>query len=162
MAYPQKLLSEGESVVLDLHTHWKAMVLPVLELLAVLTVSGYLVGGLVDDPTGRWLIGGVAALLVLVLFVVPLLRWRTTHFVVTTERVVMRSGIIARQGRDVPLSRINDVSFHHSVIERILGCGTLIVESASERGQVLLHDIPRVEHVQRTVYQLVDRADDPR
>lgn len=162
MAYPQKLLSEGETVVLDLHTHWKAMVLPVLELLAILSVAGYLVGGLVDDTTGRWLILGVAALLVVVLFVVPLLKWRTTHFVVTTERVVMRSGIIARQGRDVPLSRINDVSFEHSVLERILGCGTLIVESASERGQVQLKDVPRVEKVQRTLYQLVDQADDPR
>ncbi len=94
-------------------------------------------------------------------FIVPLLRWRTTHFVVTNERVVMRSGILARQGRDVPLARVNDVSFQHSFFERLLGCGTLVVESAGERGQVELGDIPHVERVQRMVYDLVDKADEP-
>lgn len=161
MAYPQKLLSEGESVVLDLHTHWKVMFWPTVELLLTLGIAGYLIGGIVDNGTGRWVIAGVAALLVVVFFLVPLLRWRTTHFVVTTERVVMRSGILARQGRDVPLVRINDVSFQHSAFERLLGCGTLVVESAGERGQVQLGDIPNVEKVQRTVYNLVDKADDP-
>jgi membrane protein YdbS with pleckstrin-like domain len=74
----------------------------------------------------------------------------------------MRSGILAREGRDVPLSRVNDVSFQHTLLERILRCGTLIVESAGERGQVTLTDVPRVERVQRTVYDLVDKAGDGR
>lgn len=161
MAYPRKLLAEGEEVVLDLHQHWKVMLLPVIELLATLGLAGFLLA-LVDDDLGRYAILGVAALLVLVFVVVPFLRWRTTHFVVTNERVVMRSGILARQGRDVPLSRVNDVSFQHSFIERILGCGTLVFESAGERGQVTLTDVPKVEKVQRTVYDLVDKADDAR
>ena len=161
MAYPQKLLSEGETVVLDLHTHWKVMFWPTVELLLTLGIAGYLIGGIVDNGTGQLIIAGVATLIVIVFFLVPLLRWRTTHFVVTTERVVMRSGIIARQGRDVPLVRINDVSFQHSAFERLLRCGTLVVESAGERGQVQLGDIPNVEKVQRTVYNLVDKADDP-
>ena len=157
MAYPQKLLSEGESVVLDLHQHWKVIVLPVLELLAILGLSGFLLA-VVEDSIGRYAIAGVGLLLLVVFFVVPLLRWRTTQFVVTNERVVMRSGILARQGRDVPLSRINDVSFSHTFFERLLRCGTLVVESAGERGQVTLTDVPQVEKVQRTVYELVDRA----
>ncbi len=157
MAYPSKLLSEGEQVILDLHQHWKIVVVPVLELIAILGVTGFL---LAQDygSTTTYIIVGVAVLLVLGLVVVPLLRWRTTHFVVTNERVVMRSGILARQGRDVPLARINDVSFSHTFFERLLGCGTLVVESAGERGQVTLTDIPRVEKVQRTVYDLVDKA----
>jgi len=159
MAYPQKLLGEGESVVLDLHPHWKVMVLPFLELLAVLALAGFL---LAQDfgSTATYVIVGIALLAVLVLFVVPLLKWRTTHFVVTSERVVMRSGVLGRQGRDIPLTRINDVSFHHSFFERVLGCGTLVVESAGERGQVTLTDIPRVEKVQRVVYDLVDKLSD--
>lgn len=157
MAYPSKLLGEGEEVVLDLHQHWKVMLLPFLELLVILGLAGFLFA-LVDDDLGRYAIAGVAVLLVVVFFVVPLLRWRTTLFVVTNERVVMRSGILARQGRDVPLQRINDVSFQHSLIERMLGCGTLVVESAGERGQVTLTDVPHVERVQRTVYDLVDKA----
>ena len=161
MAYPRKLLGEGEEIVLDLHPHWKVMFLPFLELLALLALAGFL---LAQDfgSTANYVIVGVGLLLVLVLFVVPLLKWRTTHFVVTTERVVMRSGVLGRQGRDIPLVRINDVSFHHSFFERLLGCGTLVVESAGERGQVTLTEIPRVERVQRTVYDLVDKTDDPR
>lgn len=157
MAYPTKLLSEGEEVVLDLHQHWKVMLLPLLWLLATAGLGGFLYA-VVEDDIGRYAIIGVAALLVLVFFVVPLLRWRTTHFVVTNERVVMRTGILAREGRDVPLTRVNDVSFQHSVIERMLRCGTLVVESAGERGQVTLKDVPRVEKVQRIVYDLVDKA----
>ena len=161
MAYPQKLLGENESVVLDLHPHWKVMFLPFVELLALLALAGFL---LAQDfgSTANWVIVGVGVLLLVVLFVIPLLKWRTTHFVVTSERVVMRSGVLGRQGRDIPLARINDVSFEHTFFERLLGCGTLVVESAGERGQVTLTEIPKVERVQRVVYDLVDKADDPR
>ena len=66
--------------------------------------------------------------------------------------------MLARQGRDVPLSRINDITFSHSLFERILGCGTLVVESAGERGQVVLTEVPNVEQVQRTLYDLVEQV----
>jgi uncharacterized membrane protein YdbT with pleckstrin-like domain len=157
MAYPRRLLGEDEEIVLDLHPHWKVMFLPFVELLALLALAGFL---LAQDfgTTTNWVIIGVGVLLLLGLFLVPLLKWRTTHFVVTSERVVMRSGVLGRQGRDIPLARINDVSFHHTFFERLLGCGTLVVESAGERGQVTLTEIPRVEKVQRTVYDLVDKA----
>ena len=162
MGYPSKLLSEGEDVVLELHPHWKVLVLPVLSLLAVLGLTGFLLA-VVEDEIGRYVIGGVASLLLLVFFLVPFLRWRTTLFVITDRRVVVRSGILSRTGRDIPLSRVNDVTFAHNVIERILGCGTLVVESAGERGQVELTDVPKVEHVQRTLYELVEQAtSDPR
>jgi uncharacterized membrane protein YdbT with pleckstrin-like domain len=157
MAYPRRLLGEGEEVVLDLHPHWKVLFLPFVELLALLALAGFL---LAQDfgSTASWVIVLVALLLVVALFVVPLLKWRTTHFVVTTERVVMRTGVLARHGRDIPLTRINDVSFSHTFFERLLGCGTLVVESAGERGQVTLTEIPHVERVQRTVYDLVDKT----
>lgn len=159
MAYPKKLLAEDETVVLDTRTHWKALVVPVVELVGVLAVTGFLLAYFDDRPSwATWTILGGAALLVLLSFVVPFLRWRTTLFVVTTKRVVTRQGILTRSGRDVPLNRINDVSFSHNVLERILRCGTLTVESAGERGQVVLSDIPRVAEVQRTVYELTEKA----
>ena len=68
-------------------------------------------------------------------------------------------GILARTGRDVPLSRINDITFSHTFLERILGCGTLVIESAGERGQVTMTEVPRVERVQRELYDLVERTD---
>src|SRR5674536_110971 len=81
--------------------------------------------------------------------------------VITTSRVVIRTGILARRGRDIPLSRVNDVTFSSTVFERLLHCGTLVVESAGERGQVTLTDIPQVEEVQRELYRLLE-ADDAR
>ena len=88
----------------------------------------------------------------------PYLRWRSTLIVVTTRRVVVRTGVLARSGRDVPLHRINDVTFSHSLFDRLLGCGTIVVESGGDRGQVVLDDVPHVEQVQRTLYDLADRA----
>lgn len=157
MAYPKKLLSEDEEVVLELHPHWKVLVASVLQLLIVLGAVGFLLAW-VDQPWARWSVAGVGVLLVLALTGVPLLRWRTTTFVITNKRVVMRSGILTRTGRDVPLNRINDVSFHHNVLERLLRCGTLTVESAGERGQVVLEDIPRVAEVQHRLYELAELA----
>ena len=157
MGYPTKLLADGEEVVLDLHPHWKRLVVPVLLLIAVLGLTGFLLGQ-VDNGTGQLVIAGVAVLLIVVLVGVPFLRWRTTLFVVTNRRVVVRTGVLSREGRDVPLSRINDVTFSHDLLERILGCGTLVVESAGERGQVTLTEVPQVETVQRTLYNLVERA----
>jgi uncharacterized membrane protein YdbT with pleckstrin-like domain len=86
--------------------------------------------------------------------------WRTTHYVLTNERVILREGVFSRDGRDIPMGRVNDVSFSHNLIQRMLGCGTLTIESAGERGQVVLTNIPRVEKTQSVLYELVeeDRA----
>ena len=86
----------------------------------------------------------------------PLLRWRTTVYELTTRRIRLRDGIIARNGRDIPLSRITDISFRKGPLDRLLGCGTLIVESAGEHGELILTEIPHVERVSATLYQLVE------
>jgi len=103
-------------------------------------------------------VAAFAALLVGRFSLVPFLRWRGTLFVVTDRRVVLRSGVLSRSGRDVLLSRINDITFSHSLVERLLGCGTLVVDAAGERGEVVLTAVPGVEQVQRTVHGLAARA----
>lgn len=157
MGYPRKLLSADESIELDLHPHWKALFWPVLIALAVIAVASWAVWMI---PVGR--AQGAARIVVAVLAIGllayasirPFLLWRTTHYVITDRRLITRQGIIARTGRDMPLARINDISFSHSVFDRIIGCGTLIVESAGERGQLQLTAVPRVEMVQRRLYEL--------
>lgn len=157
MGYPKKLLSEDESIVLETHPHWKTLVLPILSMLVVLGVVGFLVA-VVGDHIAQYVSVGTAFILLVVFFLIPFLRWRTTLFVFTTKRVVVRTGILSRTGRDIPLTRINDVTFTHNLLERILGCGTLTVESAGERGQVELKEVPHVERVQRQLYELVEHA----
>ena len=97
------------------------------------------------------------ALLALMLWLIaPVLRWRTTTYELTTRRLRTRFGLLTRRGRDIPLARINDVSFEKGMLDRLLGAGRLVVESAGEHGQIVLRDIPNVEQVQATLYQLVE------
>ncbi|MEV8513912.1 PH domain-containing protein [Dactylosporangium sp. NPDC051484] len=156
MGFPESVLTKDEQVVLHLHPHWKALFLPVVW--AVLAVVAIAAAAIFTDWHGIVLLilAGVALAVLLVVTMWPWIKWRTTHYVFTNERVIMRSGVFSRTGRDIPLGRINDVSFSHSLFERMLGCGTLTIESAGERGQVQLIDLPHVEKTQSTLYELVD------
>ena len=159
MGFPESVLTKDEHVEIHLHPHWKALVLPVLA--AVVLIAG-VVAAWVFLPDKGWsniallVVGAVALVLFVWLSVWPWMKWRTTHFVFTNERVIMREGVFSREGRDIPLNRVNDVSFHHSFFERMLGTGVLTIESAGERGQVVLKDIPRVERIQSHLYELVE------
>jgi membrane protein YdbS with pleckstrin-like domain len=151
-------LTDGEQFVFRLHPHWKTLLGPFL-LLAVILIAA--IAALILLPTGssaglaRDAIGVVVFLAVIVWCVIPLLRWKTTSYELTTRRLRLRQGILSRSGRDFPLIRISDVSFSHGPIDRLLGCGRLVVESAGEHGQLVLNEIPDVEQVQATLFQLV-------
>ena len=103
---------------------------------------------------GRLVLGVVGLALVLRFTVSPVIRWRTTHFVVTTRRILVREGLFSRRGMDIPMSRINSVEFRQSLFERLLGVGTLLVESASDE-PLEFRDIPGVERVHALLYQEV-------
>ncbi|TCP56129.1 PH (Pleckstrin Homology) domain-containing protein [Tamaricihabitans halophyticus] len=160
MAYPDDLLSTNERVVIHKHPHWKALLLPVLVLLITLGGGGWL-ALLARDFAEPWdmisliAIGVVALILLIWAVFAPFVRWRTTHFIVTTDRVMAREGLISRTGIDIPLARINSVRFEHGLIDRIVGCGTLIIESASEE-PLEFDDIPGVEKVHSILYREIN------
>jgi len=104
----------------------------------------------------RLVVAAVAILALMLWLMVPVLRWRTTTYELTSRRLRVRDGIVTRRGRDIPLSRITDVSFEQGPLDRLLGSGRLIVESAGEHGQIVLTDIPRVEFAQATLFRLVE------
>jgi uncharacterized membrane protein YdbT with pleckstrin-like domain len=159
MPFPQRLLADDEHVVLDLHPHWKRLLLPLLLIPAVVGLATYLLflvpSGTVRTPL-RWAIVVVAVVVLLRFSLWPWITWQTTRYTLTTRRVVIRRGVLGRSGRDIPLTRVNDVSFHHTLFERLLRCGTLTIESAGEHGQVVLPEVPDVELVQREVYRCVE------
>ena len=152
-------LTEDEQLVLRLHPHWKTLIRPML--VAVLVVAVALVA-VVAIPSGsaaaveRLVVAAVAILALMLWLMVPVLRWRTTTYELTTRRLRMRDGIVTRNGRDIPLARINDISFTKGLLDRLFGSGRLVVESAGEHGQILLNDIPRVEFTQATLFRLVE------
>src|SRR4051812_31784801 len=160
VAYSRRLLGEGEEIVHELHPHWKALFFPVLLIPVLVGVATFLYFSIDGDGSannaGRWAVIILAAVILIWGSLIPYLRWRTTIYVMTTDRLITRSGILSRSGRDIPLSRVNDVSFSHNVFERMLRCGTVTVESAGERGQLVMTDVPKVEFVQRELYRLVD------
>jgi uncharacterized membrane protein YdbT with pleckstrin-like domain len=158
MGYDSSLAAGEESVAI-LHPHWKTLVRPIALAFVVVAV---LLAVEVVIPAGkaagaeRLALAAVAVVLLMWWLMYPLLVWRTTMYELTTRRMRLRDGIIARNGRDIPLSRITDVSFRKGLLDRMLGCGTLIVESAGEHGELTLTAIPHVERVQSTLFQLVE------
>ncbi len=159
MAYPDKVLGDDEEVVRHLHPHWLTVFWPVVLFLVLVGVASF---GAALVPAGdqqalwRLVVVGAAAVLALVLVAVPLLRWRTTHYVVTTHRLLFRTGVLSRHGRDIGLSRITDVSYRQTLWERVINSGTLTIETAGEGGPTVFSAIPDSEGVQQLLNQLVE------
>lgn len=156
MAFPKRLLIENEELVLDLRPHWIALVGP--SVVTLLVIGGWIFllprlpeGGGHDLLFWTTIVVGVA-----IIIWYPLRRvvaWATSHFVVTSDRVIHREGLIAKRSMEIPLEAINDVRFDQGVFERIIGAGDLIIESAGERGRQLFSDIRAPEEVQKTIYE---------
>jgi len=158
VAFPDEVLTDEEEVVLHQHPHARAAVRPVLVLLvAVAAVLGVWImlppttGGLI----GVLAVGAVALFTGLTRGVWPLLVWRGTHYVFTDERILLQDGVIARERRDLPLNRVNDHVMSQSLLDRLLGCGTLRIDSIGDRSAVLVA-VPHVQHVQTLLYQLIE------
>jgi membrane protein YdbS with pleckstrin-like domain len=160
VAYPDDLLSANEHVVVHNHPHFKMLIVPYFVLIVTLG-AGIWLALLAKDAPAPWgqvwliAIAVVALVLIVWLFFVPFVRWRTTHFIVTTDRLIAREGVIKRTGIDIPMSRINSVQFEHGLLDRVFGCGTLIIESASDE-PLKFDDIPKVERVHTIIYREVN------
>jgi uncharacterized membrane protein YdbT with pleckstrin-like domain len=163
MAISSKLLSEGEHVVISTRTHWKALVFPVVVLIVTCGLAGFLLAVLPSGSTHdalMWVVIAVAAIVIVWWTLRPFIVWLTTEYTVTNRRIIHRSGIITRRGRDIPLYRINDVSYERDLLDRMLGCGTLVIAVANEEGSTILYDVPRVEQIQLKIADLMFRKTD--
>ncbi|WP_020576847.1 PH domain-containing protein [Actinopolymorpha alba] len=163
MGIPAKLLGEDEQLVMSMRTHWKIMIGPVLLLLCTAAAAVVLVALIPAGEYQQWVQLGIvvlAGLAVLIYSVWPFLNWIASTYAVTDRRLITRQGVITRTGRDIPLTRVNDVSSERGLIDRLLGCGTLVIWSAGEQGKVTLPDVPHVEDVQRMISELVYARED--
>jgi membrane protein YdbS with pleckstrin-like domain len=150
---------DHERQVLLVHPHWKVLVRPVL-LAVVVVIAALFVVAIIpsgaDAGAERLAAGAVVVLALMLWLMVPVLRWRLTTYELTTRRLRIRTGVLTKRGRDIPLARVNDVSFEQGPLDRLLGCGRLVVESAGEHGQIVLTEIPHVQLVHATLFQLVE------
>ena len=153
MSYPERFLTEGESVIREFRPHWRLLIVPFSWTL--LFAAGVILTWIYppDDSTFDWVVTGVIGVLFLRLGLYPFIGWWFTHYVLTNERLIRRSGILSRKGKEIPLENINDMSFSQTILERVLRSGDLLIESAGEQGQSRFTDIPQPEAFQSLIYR---------
>ena len=166
MGYPTKLLGEGEIIEFEMKPHWRGLIWPAICLILTVFVGVWLftIMGNWDniiETIGRPAIIIIALIIFFVWVLRPFLKWVTTEYVFTNRRIITRAGVISKQGRDMPLSKVNNVSFEVGVLGRILNYGVLEITSASSENLVI-EDVPNVEVIQRDVYRLHDQDDERR
>ncbi|MEU4237886.1 PH domain-containing protein [Actinoplanes sp. NPDC026619] len=159
MAFPDEVLTDEEEVVLHLHPHWKTTIRPgAVVVLAVVTAA--LSWVMLPQNNGGYLAFGVVALIMgyygIRYGVAPLVIWRCTHYVVTTQRVLLQNGVIARERRDLPLNRIDNHLMTQSFLDRLFGSGTLTIDSIGDQAAVLAA-IPQANHVQTALYEVIEQ-----
>jgi uncharacterized membrane protein YdbT with pleckstrin-like domain len=163
VAISKDLLNEGESIVISTRTHPKALLFPILALVVLLAI-GVVVQNAVEQGTVTKAVWIVMAIGVVWFVIRPVLIWLTATYTITTRRLITRHGVITRKGHDIPLTRVSDVAYERDLIDRLLGCGTLVISDASTHGQVALPDIPRIEETHRKLQELLHslHSDDSR
>jgi uncharacterized membrane protein YdbT with pleckstrin-like domain len=151
--FPKRLLADHEEMVLDIRPHWIALVGPVIATLLLVAIEVILFSRFDPSAGVGWVEVGLGVLVFLIYPVRAFLAWITSHFVVTSDRVIHRSGWLAKRSMEMPLERINDVRFQQTVLERVVGAGDLIIESGGEYGQNHFRDIRDPEDVQKLIYE---------
>jgi len=165
VAYPEKILAEDEQVVEHLHPHWITLVPAVFWFIVICGAAGAGIAFLPSGDAHKPLLIAiivVAVILLSWLTLAPVIRWRTSHYIFTTHRVLIRRGIFTHTGRDIALQRINDVAFTQTLWDRIVRAGTLTIESAGEHGQETLVDVPNSERQQQMLNRLIEQDHDRR
>ena len=150
MPYPVENLRGNEELILDLHPHWWTIMPSMLALAAALVFGIAALAGDWDDPVK--VVAAVAVLATLVWFLWRFLQLRVTHFVLTSDRVIFRHGIIAKRGVEIPLDSINAIHFSQRMWERALGLGDLRIDSASVLGVSDFENIRKPNRVQNEIY----------
>lgn len=168
MAFSKELLTKGEEIISEFRPHWRMLAVPFLWTIAAIVVA-VAAAMLWDGPVVK-VIAAIAGAAWLYLGLWRFISWFFTWYILTSERLITRRGVLARRGVDLPLENINDVRFSQTILERLLRSGDLVIESAGEMGQSRFSDIPTPQRFQAKLYQVredrvaaigKDIADDP-
>ncbi len=152
MSFPRRLLIPNEEIVVELRPHWVGVAIPELAGIAATIFALWLTFGPMSDSGAKGFVWLVWFVFVVGYPLRRLLWWFTSQFVVTTSRVIHREGFFAKRSMEIPLDKINDVRFEQNIFERVVGAGTLVIQSASETGRNEFSFIRHPEEVQKTIY----------
>ncbi|MDB1086003.1 PH domain-containing protein [Streptomyces sp. ACA25] len=161
MPIADRYLADDEDLVYYTRQHWTTLVSEFLILLVIIAVGGALAWVVPTEEEwggpALWAVLGATLLAALWFWLIPMLQWRSTVYVLTTKRLHKRMGFLTKSGRSIPLTRVNDVSYSVNLWERIMRYGTLHIQSASEQGKMTLKHVPDPELLKTKVYQQIDR-----
>ncbi|MDA0635285.1 PH domain-containing protein [Nonomuraea sp. MCN248] len=164
MTIPDHHLTQGERRVRSFNPHWKRLVVPFIALILIAAATGvamyYIPGTWEYAGWARIAVAVIGLLLLTTWSFIPYLQWKNTGYVLTTHRFTISTGVLNKSTDDIPMTKVNTVSSDQTFFERLLGCGTLTVESASERGEIVLRDIPRIQEVRTELFRLLEDAGD--
>ena len=140
-------LLPGENLILKDHPHWvvliKSLVTPVV-LLILVAIADFAILGPDHNyvPHLRtYLSLGVLALALLWLIVVWI-RWQSTAYTLTDQRIKIETGVFGRQEKVIPIDRIQDCTTRMSVLGRMLGYGRVEIDAAGAQGAEVLNHLP--------------------
>jgi uncharacterized membrane protein YdbT with pleckstrin-like domain len=159
MPYPKHLINEGETVALDLNPHWWYFSKHILTGIPLLLS---LVGILALDGDLRKYLGylwGALAIVWAIWLLIKFLSWKFTHFVVTSDRLIYRHGVLAKRGVEIPLERVSNINFEQGIFERMIGAGDLQIDSAGKEGQSYFSNIRHPDGVQQEIYRQMEGYD---
>jgi uncharacterized membrane protein YdbT with pleckstrin-like domain len=155
--YPKRLLNEGEDLALDLRPHWwffsKHILTGIPLFIALIVILAKATG---DTRKYLMYVWAILALLWAVWLGLKYLQWNFTHFVVTSDRVIYRTGVLAKHGVEIPMDRINNINFSQNIFERVIGAGDLDIESAGKDGQSHFEDVWHPDGVQQELYRQME------
>jgi uncharacterized membrane protein YdbT with pleckstrin-like domain len=155
--FSSKLLNDDEDIVLDLHPHWEYFVKSAGALLVASLLGLWVLVAWKHAPGVAQAVAGVLVLAALVWFGLTYARWSTTNFVITTDRLIYRHGVLSKKGIEIPLERVNTVFFSQSLLERMLGSGDLVIESAGEMGRQEFSNVRKPSAVQNEIYRQMEQ-----
>ena len=159
MAYPDNLLVQGESVIFRKRPHWKVLILPAIFFIVIIAAGAALAawinsGDWQYKSIAIWVIVVVAVVALLVLVLVPFIRWRTEHFVITNHHVFFRTGLLSRREHQIPLGQIANMETEVTFWGRLMGYGSLIVESSADQ-PLKFRNVASLSKVQAQLNQLI-------
>jgi uncharacterized membrane protein YdbT with pleckstrin-like domain len=156
MTYPRRLLNEGEDIALDLKPHWWFFAHHILTGIPLLVLFVLILGTAGDLQRNLLYAWVVLAVVWAIWLAIKYVNWYFTHFVVTTDRVIYRTGFISKRGVEIPLDRISNINFSQKIFERVIGAGDLSIESAGRDGQSRFSDVRHPDGVQQEIYRQAD------
>lgn len=148
-------LKEPERIVASLRRHGRAMFWPSMLLFAVSFAVAYLTGRF-SEPWQNWATAAGGGLLVLLFWLLPLLRWLSCRYVITTRRIVVRGGLFVRTRQEMLHSRGFDVTVRQGALQRLVKSGDVLINTGLDR-PVVLADTPAAQLVQSTLHDLAER-----